>query len=158
MRKLKIYLESTVFNWYFEPERDRHGETLLLFEEIAAGKFEAFTSVYVIEELSNTPNQSKRNKMLELISQYGITILGESDEAATLADEYAKLGVITQAHTLDRLHVACATVNGLDVIISYNFTHINRLKTKTMIPHANKLHGYDSISICIPMEVIGNDE
>ena len=37
MRKLKIYLETTVFNWYFEPERGFTGDIQLLFDEIADG-------------------------------------------------------------------------------------------------------------------------
>ena len=158
MKKLKFYLETTVFNRYFEPERDSYSETRLLFEEIAAGKFEGFTSVYVIEELSNTADGLKRKNMLELVSRYNISILDKSTQAAALADEYARLGIISEAHTLDRLHVACASVNRIDAIISFNFSHINRLKTKMMIPHANRIYGYEPVSICIPLEVIGNDE
>jgi len=105
MRKLKIYLESTVFNWYFEPDGKHCGEAHMLFEEIKAGKFEAYTSVYVVEELSQTPDASKRNNMLELIPRYGIVILDASAEAAVLADEYARHNIISEAHTLDRLHV-----------------------------------------------------
>jgi len=158
MKKMNIYLETTVFNRYFEPERDSYSETRLLFEEIAAGKYEAYTSVYVIEELSNTADALKRNDMLELISRYNIGILDKSAQAMALADQYARLGIISEAHTLDRLHVACASANGLDAIISFNFSHINRLKTKIMIPYANKIYGYEPVSICVPLEVIGNDE
>jgi hypothetical protein len=46
MRTPKIYLETTIFNFYIDADRDAHADTVLLFEEIAAGKYEAFTSVY----------------------------------------------------------------------------------------------------------------
>jgi len=45
MRVPRIYLETTLFNYYFEKERDAHVDTVKLFEEIKAGKYQAFTSV-----------------------------------------------------------------------------------------------------------------
>jgi len=158
MRKLRIYLETTVFNRYFEPERDNHRDTVRLFEEIAEGKFEAYTSAYVIKELLDTADEQKRNEMIQLVSRHGIIILDESDETETLAEAYVTHGVITKPHYLDRLHVACASVNTLDAIISLNFSHINRPKTKELSEPVNKIYGYGKIYIGTPMEVIDNDE
>ena len=45
MRKPKIYLETTLFNFYVDQERDAHADTVRLFEDIAAGKYEAYTSL-----------------------------------------------------------------------------------------------------------------
>ena len=44
LRKQKIYMETTLFNYYFDRDRDAHADTVKLFEEIAEGKYEAFTS------------------------------------------------------------------------------------------------------------------
>ena len=158
MKKLRIYLESTVFNRYFEPERDGCSETRLLFAEIAAGKFEAYTSAYVIKELMDTEDELKRNNMLALISQYNITILDESEAVEVLAQAYVTHGVITEPHYYDRAHIACASVNELSAIISFNFSHINRKKTKELTGPVNILHGYRNLYIGLPMEVIENDE
>ena len=54
MRVPKIYLETTMFNYYFDTERDAHADTVKLFNEIQAGKYDAYTSVYVIDELEDT--------------------------------------------------------------------------------------------------------
>ena len=48
MRKLKAYIETTLFNFYFDKDREAHAATVALFEDIAAGKYEAFTSDYVV--------------------------------------------------------------------------------------------------------------
>jgi predicted nucleic acid-binding protein len=48
---MKIYLETTIFNYYFDVERDAHPSTVQLFNEIKANKFEPYTSIYVTEEL-----------------------------------------------------------------------------------------------------------
>ena len=38
MVTLKIYLETTLFNFYFDTDRDAHPDTVKLFTEIAEGK------------------------------------------------------------------------------------------------------------------------
>ena len=157
MKKLKIYLESTVFNRYFEPERDCYDDILILFKEIEKGNFEAYTSAYVINELMDAI-EPKRNDMLELIKQSKIISIDESDEAEALAEAYVVHNVITRPHYLDRLHLACATVNSLDAIISFNFSHINRKKTKELSEYVNKLNGFEKIYIGTPMEVIEYEE
>ena len=45
MRVPKIYLETTIFNFLFVGDAPQYtADTRKLFEEIRAGKFEAFTS------------------------------------------------------------------------------------------------------------------
>ena len=59
---------TTLFNFYVDEERgDTHTDTVRLFVEIAAGKYEAYTSDYVIDELSLTPD-NKREKMTGAIN------------------------------------------------------------------------------------------
>jgi predicted nucleic acid-binding protein len=74
MRKPKIYLETTLFNYYFDKDRDAHADTVRLFEEVAAGKYEAYTSQYVVGELRNAP-EPKRGKMLDLILEHDVYML-----------------------------------------------------------------------------------
>ena len=69
MRKPKIYLETTLFNYYFDEDRDAHADTVTLFEECAAGKFETYTSDCVLAELEDTSLTEKRGKMLALIDK-----------------------------------------------------------------------------------------
>ncbi len=157
MRKQKIYLETTIFNRYFDYDRDYHLETLKLFEEITLGKFEAYTSAYVIEELLKAP-EPKRGLMLSLLEKFNVAIFEATDEISYLADMYAKEGIIPEKYKYDGLHIAAASINEMDFIISLNFQHINKLKTKTCTELINKLHGYRSVYICSPMEVIESDE
>ena len=59
----------------------RHGK---LFEEIRAGKYEAYTSAYVIDVLDITKEEPKRSNMLALIGEYNIKVLDDSNEAQDL--------------------------------------------------------------------------
>jgi len=154
MRKQKIYLETTLFNHYFDDDRGiAHESTVALFKEIAAGKYEAFTSTYVTDELEKAPSD-KRDKMISLIAEYDIAVLAPTDEAVRIADLYISENIIPQKYRTDGLHIAIATVNDLEMIISMNFQHIVKRKTKIGTGNINALNGYRAVEIYAPMEVM----
>jgi len=153
----KIYLETTLFNFYFDEDRGfAHDSTVTLFKEIAAGKYEAFTSRFVIDELNDAP-EPKRDKMLRLIGEHSIPILENTDEAVRIADLYIEEKIIPHKYRTDGLHIAIATVNDLDMIISMNFQHIVKRKTKIGTGIINALNGYRALEIYSPMEVIEDE-
>lgn len=157
MRKQKIYLETTLFNFYFEKNYGfPHEATVALFEEIAAGKYEAYTSAYVVDELKRAPAE-KRDKMMGLLAHYNIAVLAYSEEATFLANTYVSEGIIPAKYHTDGLHISIAAVNDLDMIISMNFQHIVKRKTKIGTGNINALNGYRAVEILNPMEVIEHE-
>ena len=158
MRKQKVYLETTLFNFYVDEDRGFvHDSTVALFKEIAEGKYEAYTSRYVIDELANAP-ETKREKMLNLILAYNIPVLEPDDEAVRIADLYVAEKIIPQKYRTDGLHIALATVNDLDMIISMNFQHIVKRKTKIGTGNINALNSYRAVEIYTPMEVVEDED
>ena len=153
MRKQKVYLETTMFNYYFDETRNAQPFTVAFYEAIGSGQFEGFTSVYAYNELKMAP-EPQRTNMLNLIEKYNIIVLDTSDEVIKLAENYIASNIIPSKKRLDALHIAIATVNELDIILSFNFKHINKLKTKTLIPAVNRMAGYREIVIAQPEEVI----
>ena len=127
-----------------------------LFSMIQDGKFEAFTSAAVIEELYNAP-EPKRGQMIDLVKQFKMTVLEVEQLAYDLADVYVEMGIIPAKYRLDGVHIAMAAVNELDCIVSLNFRHINKLKTKTATEVINRMKGYGTPYICTPMEVVDDD-
>ena len=85
----KIYLETTIFNYSFDKEREANPYTVTLFEEIKAVKYEPYTSEYVTKELNKAPAE-KQEKMLKLIEEYGVRLIKASPEAKRLADIYQR--------------------------------------------------------------------
>jgi hypothetical protein len=101
VRKLKIYLETSLFNFYVDESRGiDHKNTVKLFKEIAEGKYEAFTSTYVTDELEKAQGR-KRDEMLDLMPKYGIAVLGASKEIERIADIYLAERVIPQRYRTD---------------------------------------------------------
>ena len=153
MRKPRVYLETTMFNYYFDSDRDAHASTVTLFQDILAMKYDGYTSIYVTDELGNA-TEPKRSNMLDLISKCKIKVLPATNEIGRLADIYIQEGIIPTTHRYDSLHISCATVNDLEYIFSLNFKHINRIKTKAMVGNVNIRYGYKPIIIASPLEVV----
>jgi hypothetical protein len=143
-------------NYYFDNIRDGHTDTVRLFESVREGKHEAYTSEYVEIELRNAP-EPKRSNMLALIKEYNIYVFGIDDESDRLADLYVSRKIIPERFRFDSLHIAVASVHGLDYVLSYNFRHINRAKTKLLTGRVNNEEGYNAVVICTSKEVLSDD-
>lgn len=154
---MKVYIETTIFNRYFEDGREYADETRRLFAQIASGKIKAFTSLAVLEELEKA-SDPKREQMLSLIRQYKIIVLEVDHMAYELADVYIEMGIIPARFLFDGIHIAMAAFHGMDCIISLNFHHINKLKTKTATEIVHRIKGFSNPFICTPAEVIYDDE
>lgn len=150
--RLTLYIETTVFNYFYD-ERKGHDDVVELFEAIKAGVFKAYTSSYVVDELKRA-QEPKRTNMLNLIEDYGIIILDFDDKAEQLAKKYIEAGIIPSSHFYDSVHVAIASVHELVNIISYNFHHINREKTKFLTAAINREEGYNQTAIYTAEEVL----
>jgi len=158
MRVPTIYLETTIFNFPFADDAPQYrADTLQLFTEIKTGKFKPFTSVYVTQELEAATDTNREDR-LRLIKDYEVEVIPASDEAERLAVAYIEAGIIPQAYSTDGFHIAAATVNGLDFIVSLNFRHIVKRKTIEETELINFREGYKRIGIYSPAEVIDNYE
>jgi hypothetical protein len=150
---LKIYLETTIFNRFLEDNREYSIETKVLFDKISQREIEAYSSTYVIEELDKA-SEPKRSIMLNLIPKYKIIILEIDKKAYDLSEIYIEMGIIPQKFRIDGIHIAMAAINDMDCIVSLNFHHINKLKTKMATEIIHRMKGYNNPFICTPMEVI----
>jgi hypothetical protein len=159
VEKQKIYLETTMFNFYYEARE--YGEypkykaqVRELFERIKAGQYEPYTSIFTLIEIEKTSDRVRYARMLALVDEYGVKVLNTSDEAKRLAALYVMEEVISPAYETDILHIAITTAEGLDFIVSLNFTHIARPWTVERVRRVNKREGYPGIGIYKPMEVL----
>jgi len=148
-----------MFSFYYGSEttqeyRQYKVDCRAVFELIKAGKYEAFTSPLATDELADEPDEDKRFKMLALVSEYGIKVLSLTEETQRLTEMYIKEEVVSPAWETDAAHIAITAVNGLDFIVSLNFTHIVRPWTAERVRRVNFREGYKPIGIYKPSEVL----
>ena len=154
----KLYLETTIFNFYFvEKESKKQQDTLKLFDAIVNEKYQVFTSEYVYNEISKD-SLLKYRKMKKLIDKHVRNILTFDRRVLNLAEKYVKNGIIPEKYITDARHIATASVNDLDFVISFNMGHIVKLKTIIGTGFANLHYGYRQIGLCTPAEVIEYDQ
>lgn len=157
--KPKIYLETTVFNYYFlkDPRRAREiSFTRRLFEQIREGKFEPFVSDIVIDELNKCADLSRREKMFGLIEKFRVEMLSFQDYPGVeqLSNKYILAGAIPSAKKPDALHIAVATLGEVDILVSWNCDHIVKFKTQQIVKAINLAESLNDIAINTPEEVI----
>ncbi len=156
MKKLKLYLDTSIINFVFYDKRPEEQKlTVQLFDEIREGKYEVFISEIVLNEIDRAP-QDIAKQLKAAIEEFSPEELVVDEEVQELANKYMEQGVIPVKYRDDALHIAVASVNSLDVIVSWNFKHIVKLKTKREVTGINALMGYKQIEIYSPLEVVEN--
>ncbi|MFH1776106.1 MAG: type II toxin-antitoxin system VapC family toxin [Candidatus Omnitrophota bacterium] len=153
MKRPRIYLDTSIFKLAVDAMNPEKKElTLNLFNGIMAGKYEAFISNIVMLEVNEAPEEIA-NKLKAVIKNLDPEELIAEQEVYELANKYIEQGVIPVKYDDDALHIAVASVNELDVIVSWNFEHIVKFKTKREVVGINTLMGYKPIEIYSPQEV-----
>jgi dihydrodipicolinate reductase len=80
-----------------------------------------------------------------------ITVTQESIELAT---EYVNEKVVGQTSFDDCIHIATATINKLDLLISWNFKHIVNVLRIRGYNSINLKNGYSTLEIRSPKDLI----
>lgn len=115
---------------------------------------ELVTSLGVIDELSQAP-EPKRSDCLKLIES--IPLLDVTEEVDDLVETYIFNKVMPDDAAGDALHLALATVQRCDILISWNCRHIaNANKT----PHIRKINGrlgYETPVLITPLELLNQN-
>jgi len=152
--KLKIYIDTSVLNFYFADEEPKGKRTTREFlKGVRAGKYDTFISVVVIRELDET-GEPKRTKLLGLVEKYQLKILHMTPECENLADRYVKDGIIPLRYRDDAVHIAVAVINGVELLVSWNLKHMVKLKTINSVNAISRELGYKLIDIITPEEAL----
>ncbi|MEW6002326.1 MAG: PIN domain nuclease [Nitrospirota bacterium] len=154
MKKIKYYLDTTIFNFVFaEGDAEKKDITLKLFKDLPLIAEGIYISDEVIREISRA-SEPRKSQLEGLLRETNPLLLEVHIEAEELAERYVKEGIIPERYRSEALHIAVAVINGIEAIVSWNFEHIVKLKTRVMVNGVNRLLGYHEIEICSPEEVI----
>ena len=147
-KRLKIYLDTSVPNAYFDERNALRKEMTRSFWR-RLDEYEVFISNLGLEEINDIGDKEKKKALLALISGFKMLSSTEKDVKA-LAEEYVTRGIFPVRYIEDAVHITVASLNSLDVLISWNFEHIVKLKTKREVNVVNVLLGYDQLEIVEP--------
>lgn len=81
-------------------------------------------------------------------------MLDIDDEALSLAEKIVAKKGIPVEYPEDALHIAVAAVNGIEVIITWNFAHLNNPFTRKKVRKIVEGDGYSCPEVCSPEELL----
>jgi predicted nucleic acid-binding protein len=158
MKKLKIYLDTSVISHLKQDDvPEKMSDTLKLWDDIKAGKYEVFISEVTLEEVMRC-GQPKRDIMLGYLNGTNYTVIEIDKEINQIAMQFINNGILTDKSLDDCRHIACSIVSGCDIIISWNFKHIVNYRTMRGVKLISALSGYNEVSICTPTILVEGEE
>ena len=150
--KLKLYLDTTIPSYLFALDSPERMEVTRRFMRLGHQQdSEMIISDVVMREVMATP-EPKRSMMLEQIAALPVVPLTE--EANVLARAYIEAGILPRSAIEDARHVAIATLNRVDALVSWNFGHLVNIRRSKGIGVLNEQKGLPHIEIITPEEVV----
>lgn len=155
--KPTIYLETTIVSYLAaRPIRDliiaAHQQLTHEWWEYRRADFDLFISQLVLQEVSAGDPQAAQERLQVL---GGLPLLTLTEDAVALAQALIDKGPIPPKAAVDALHMAVATVHGMDYLLTWNCRHIANAAMRTAIEAICRARGYEPPVMCTPEELMG---
>lgn len=153
------YIETTIPSYYSSrPARDvvqiaRQTATRQWWDQGCSG-FQLFTSQEVIDEAGRGDSE-QASRRLEMLAQ--IPVLEFNAEVEDLARRLIRAGLVPATVASDAVHIATASVHGVDFLITWNFKHIANPLIRQRLRQEVACAGFVLPVLCTPEELL-NDE
>lgn len=152
--KQRLYIDTSVFGGHFDIEFAEF--TVPLFERINSGEFTLLFSTVTQDELENAPKNVR--DLVSKIKIINTEFIDTTDEAVDLATEYITEKVVGLTSYADCLHIALATINKADYLISWNFKHIVNVQRIRGYNAINIKNGYKLLEIRSPRDFVNYED
>ncbi len=155
--KPSVYLETSVIS-YLTARLSRdlivaaHQQITQEWWEDRRHEYDLYVSQFVLQEAANG-NAEAANKRLEIIRD--LPLLTASAEVFDLAGLLTTQGPLPETSDLDALHLAVASVSGMDFLLTWNNKHIANANMRPKIAAICRAHGFEPPTICNPEELMG---
>jgi predicted nucleic acid-binding protein len=147
---MKVYLDTSVISALFDARNpERQALTEAFFRQSA--DFEIFSSEITLAEIERTHDIVLREKMKAVLMRF--PIFDVDDRTESLASEYVLHDAVPANYRGDALHIAAAVINDMDCLLSWNFDHLVKRKTKDIVKMVNTLNKLGQIEIMTPAEL-----
>ena len=156
----RIYVETTVVSYLTaKPSRDiivagHQDATREVWSQLSS-KYETYISALVFEEAGKGDHAQARMRLAAIES---FPMLDVDEEARLLAERIILRKAVPAEYPEDALHIAIAAVNGMEVILTWNFAHLNNPFTRKLVRQVVETEGYECPEICSPEELLEVDK
>ena len=148
-RKLRVYADTSVIGGCVDDEFREPSRRLI--ERCARGEVTLVVSAVTARELRGAPRAVR--EVLPSIDPGHFERIEVTREVEILASKYIEKGALGEMMRADALHIAAATVAGVDVLASWNFRHMVNLSRIRQYNEVNRAMGYPPVDIRSPKEL-----
>jgi len=153
--KAKVYIETSVISYLTaRPSNDiramANQNVTIEWWEMQRSNYDVFISEFVIAE-AGLGHPDAISRRLEVIAD--IIELQATEEVRVLGQELIRRHALPDNAEIDAYHVAIATVNGMEYLLTWNCTHIANAHTRPKIEATCRALGYEPPIICTPQEL-----
>lgn len=114
-------------------------------------KYDIYVSEAVVEE-SSAGGPEAAQERLDLLADF--PALDATAEAESLAERLIEDVPLPRKAELDALHIATATIHGMDYLLTWNCTHIANATLLHRIEDTCRSAGFTPPSICTPLQLM----
>jgi len=155
--KPKVYIETSVVSYQASrPSTDlivaAHQRLTQEWWEASPDRFDRFVSQTVIREAAAGDPEAAKERLESL---EGMGLLELSEGAYALAAALVARGALPAEAPEDALHIAVATVHGMDYLVTWNCAHIANAQLRCAVEEVCRSLGYEPPIICTPEELMG---
>ncbi|MBI1745291.1 MAG: type II toxin-antitoxin system VapC family toxin [Acidobacteria bacterium] len=155
--KPKVYIETTIVSYLTSrPSRDliiaAHQQLTQDWWQNRRTDFDLFISQLVIQESSAGDQPAAQNRLQVLAP---LPLLELNLAAQELARAMVTKGPLPEKAGVDALHIAIATVHGMDYLLTWNCRHMANAERQPAIAALCLVSGYAPPVICTPEELMG---
>ena len=145
----RAYIDTSVIGGCLDEEFHEHSERL--FTDFEAERLQAVISNITIAEMLQAPEEVR--SILERPALQKAERVYLDEEAVSLVEAYIKEGIVGEANRVDAQRIAIATVQRVDILVSWNFQHIVNWSRIRAFHSVNLKFGYPQLEIRSPQEV-----
>jgi len=156
--KRKVYIETSVISYLTaRPSKTilgaAHQQITLAWWETRS-RYDLVVSESVLRECgAGDPDAAK--KRLTVLNDVPLILITE--QALDIANSLVEKGIIPAKAAEDALHIAIATVNGVDYLLTWNCRHIANPEIQRGIAAHLEEIGLSLPFICTPEELLGDE-
>ena len=154
--KPKVYIETSIPSYLTARESGdvratANRNTTVEWRKTQRPHFELYISEFVVVEASLGDPQAAQKRLAAIED---IPELDVNDETRSLGQALVAEGPIPPRAQLDAYHIAVATVNGMDYLLTWNCVHIANAVMRVGIESVCRRYGYEPPIICTPQELM----
>lgn len=148
----KLYVETSVVSYLTakpsqNPDLLQDQQITREFWRTHLGNFEVYVSEAVFAEAERGDSEAAKRRIKILEPLHLLPTSGAVDELVAI---YLQAGLIPEEARLDATHIAMASANGMNYLLTWNCRHMANSMVRSKLAEINQARGIPVPRICTP--------